>query len=242
MPRSLRIATWNLERPSLKSWRKLPAQLEQIAKVDADVWVLTESRAGLPLVGSHPYVVHAPPHPRRPDTDERWVSIWSRYPLGDAGIAASPRGTVAAVVQSPLGPIAVYGTVVPWSHEPSPDGVVRAWTVHEDELERQAAEWGRVARRFDAVCVAGDFNQAWQRGGYGSARLRSMHQDAARSAGMRCLTGEIVEDGMPVIDHVLVSDPWGSTVGARMALSWPRRNTDNVRMSDHSGVAIDLGD
>src|SRR4051812_8869395 len=112
--RRIRIATWNLERPSLRSWRRLPAQLAVLTRIDADIWVLTETRASLPLIATHPYYMHAPPHPsRRPDSDERWTSIWSRFPLGDAGIAPSPRGTVAAFVSTPIGPLTVYGTVVP---------------------------------------------------------------------------------------------------------------------------------
>ena len=97
----LRIATWNLERVSLRSWLKLPRLLRQIEAVDADVWVMTESRVGLPLSDAYPFVVHAPAHAsRRPDTDERWVSIWSRYPLADAGVVASPWDAAACGFRS----------------------------------------------------------------------------------------------------------------------------------------------
>lgn len=67
----VRIATWNLERPSPRSWKRLPRQRNRMSRVDADVWVLTETRASIaPADGYHG--VHAPPHPlRRSDTDER---------------------------------------------------------------------------------------------------------------------------------------------------------------------------
>ena len=239
----LRIATWNVERVSLRSWLKLPRILSQIQAVDADVWVLTESRAAFPVAATHPFVKHAPAHPaRRPDPDERWVSIWSRYPLADAGIEASPRGTVAALVDSPVGEIAVYGTVVPWSHERAPDGSLELWAVHEAELERQAAEWLDLGSRYDAVCVAGDFNQSWRTPGYGTHRLRAKHREVVAAAGLRCLTEGVFIDGLPVIDHVMLTGRWSESRSARIGATWGRRSADGVEMTDHSGVAVDLFD
>ncbi len=238
----LRIATWNLERVSLRSWLKLPRLLQQIRAVDADVLVLTESRAGLPLAAAYPHVAHAPPHlTRRPDDDERWVSIWSRYLLTDAGIQPSARGTVAAVVHSPIGEVAVYGTVVPWSHEREPDGSLRLWAVHQAELDRQAEEWRALGSRYDAVCVAGDFNQSWRTPGYGTHQLRARHRAAVAEAGLRCLTEDVVVDGLPVIDHILVTDTWSRISGARVGPTWGRRSPDGVEMTDHSGVSVDFG-
>ncbi len=239
----MRIATWNLERPSPLSWRKLPAQLEQITAIDADVWVLTETRVSIQPSPGHRYVVHAPPHPeRRPDEDERWVSIWSRYPLGEAGTPTTSPWSVAAVVESPLGPLTLCGMVLPWSHERSPDGTLRQWAVHETELSRQALEWRELATRTDGLCVAGDFNQSWQGRGYGTREMRIAHHDAARSADLVCLTAAEVSNGLPVIDHVLLSRGWADRLSARVAVTWPGRRADGVRMSDHAGVAVDLGE
>lgn len=40
----LTIATWNVERVGRRSWKRLPAIRQVMAAVDADVWVLTETR------------------------------------------------------------------------------------------------------------------------------------------------------------------------------------------------------
>lgn len=237
----LRIATWNLERVSLRSWLKLPRILRQIAAVDADVWVMTESRVGLPLSDAYPFVVHAPAHAsRRPDTDERWVSIWSRYPLADADVVASPWDAVAAVVGSPVGDIVVYGTVLPWSHERDADGGLTLWSVHEAELERQAAEWLDLGARHEAVCIAGDFNQSWRTPGCGTHHLRERHRAAIAAAGLTCLTEDVIVDGLPVIDHIMLTDAWSQSRSARVAATWGRRSDDGVEVTDHSGVAVDL--
>jgi hypothetical protein len=34
---AVRIATWNLERPSLRSWKRLPRQQDRMAAIAADL-------------------------------------------------------------------------------------------------------------------------------------------------------------------------------------------------------------
>lgn len=106
----MRIATWNLERPRPRSWKRLPRQRERMAAVGADIWVLTETRASV-SPGEGFDGVHAPPHPvRRVDPDERWVSIWSRWPLRPTGLPPDPRGAASAIIATPVGDVVVYGT------------------------------------------------------------------------------------------------------------------------------------
>lgn len=38
----MRIATWNLERPSLRSWKRLPRQRSRMVQIDADIWGTTD--------------------------------------------------------------------------------------------------------------------------------------------------------------------------------------------------------
>mgnify|MGYP000499977200 FL=1 len=46
---TLRIATWNLERPSLRGHTRNPRLLARLRATDADLWVLTETNRAIAL-------------------------------------------------------------------------------------------------------------------------------------------------------------------------------------------------
>lgn len=48
---TLRIATWNLERPSLRGHTRNPRLLARLRATDADLWVLTETNRAIALDG-----------------------------------------------------------------------------------------------------------------------------------------------------------------------------------------------
>jgi hypothetical protein len=245
--RSLRIATWNLERPSLRSWKRLPRQLARLREVNADLWVLTETRLGV-CPGDGFEGLHTPPHPqRRPDADERWVGIWSRWPLIPTGIPPEPSGSVSAVVDRPEGPFVVYGTVLPWANEPGEDGTAGMWEIHHREIVRQGEDWRRIRLRFPdlPIVVAGDFNQDRDGSGwYGSRRGRALLTEALEGADLRVLTGDdMVASGRlarnHLVDHIAVSSTW--SLGSDVEVScWEPRDSDGTHLSDHPTVAVAL--
>jgi hypothetical protein len=243
----MRVATWNLERPRARSWKRTPRQLARMADVAADVWVLTETRIDV-TPGSGMHGMHAPPHPqRRPDHDERWVGIWSRWPLAPTGIDPAPSGSVSAVVERAEGPFVIYGTVLPWANEPGDDGRARMWQVHEREVERQGEDWAELRRRFPGLplIVAGDFNQDRDGSGwYGTPKVRAALTRALDDAGLVCVTTEdVVRSGrladQHLVDHIAVSETLLTSMEATMSC-WARTDTDGVRLSDHPTVAVDL--
>lgn len=146
----IRIATWNVERPKPQGWKIPPAQLRRMAEVSADIWVLTETQLDHAPSEEHRFSVFSPPLPDGP-AHERWTAIWSRWPL--TPIEDPPpheRGSVAAIAETPSGPLLVYGTVIAWANDPLHDdgSPARTWEVHRGEIDRQAAEWaiGTAAR------------------------------------------------------------------------------------------------
>lgn len=243
----VRIATWNLERPSLRSWKRLPRQKSRMKAIDADIWILTETRASIAPDDGY-YGLHSPPHPtRRPDLDERWVGIWSRWPLAPTGLPPDPRGSVSAVVESPLGDVIVYGTVLPWANERGDDGLAKMWEIHEREIERQGVEWVQLLREHPGtpLIVTGDFNQDRDGSGwYGTHQGRAMLTDALEAARLTCVTDEdVVESGKlgasHLVDHIAMSKAWADQFTITVHC-WEKFDQDGTRLSDHPTVAVDL--
>src|SRR5262245_55198156 len=115
----MRIATWNLRRPTNpKSPRRqrLRAVMERIA---ADIWILTETHVELApapgMVGISSIGVDREGEPR-----ERWAMVWSRFPVEH--VEASVR-SVCAQVLAPKQTLLVVATVLPWRTDKRPQSL-----------------------------------------------------------------------------------------------------------------------
>lgn len=212
----------------------------------ADIWILTETATwAMPEPDFHS--AHVPADPARAE-DERWVSIWARWPLQPTGIAPWARGSLAVRCETLLGELVVYGTVLPWAHE----GVfterrAHAWEIHHQEIPRQGAEWALLAVENPAagLVVAGDFNQSrdgsrW----YGTRLGRRLLDGELERAGLACLTaddkvasGELAEHHL--VDHICLAATWVAKHPIRVEC-WEAIDADGVRMSDHPGVLVEL--
>lgn len=242
----MRIATWNLERPSLRSWKRLPRQRERIDALTADVWILTETRASI-APGDDWYGLHAPPMPRRTtDEDERYVSLWSRWPVESTSVEPHPRGSVAGLVHAPSGPLLVYGTVLAWANDKGEQGKHRLWQLHAEEIHRQGAEWKQLRDEHPGVplVVAGDFNQDRDGSGwYGTHRVRGLLTEALASAGLVVVTdADVVQDGLydhNLVDHVAVSTELLVAQTTKMTVLH-RDHDDGTYLSDHPTVVVDF--
>ena len=115
---------------------------------------------------------------------------WLRTPL--PGTRLDPVRTVAALLDSPVGPVAVYGTVLPWHSDPGPGDVpARSWSEQDRVLPIQLAEWRVLQQTFPGVplLVAGDLNMSL--GGkhyYGTARGRKALRSGLAELGLGCAT------------------------------------------------------
>jgi endonuclease/exonuclease/phosphatase family metal-dependent hydrolase len=244
----MRIATWNVERPKPNGWKVPPAQLRRMAEVDADIWVLTETHVDHQPTPDHTYSAFCPPHDARRPTDERWTAIWSKWPLHPIDDPAPHRrGTVAAIVGAPVGPLLVYGTVISWANEPNFDDgrEARMWEAHMAEIARQGGEWARLRAMHPGVpmVVAGDFNQDRDGSGwYGTHAGRSALGTALLDAGLVCVTRfDVVEAGLlesdHLVDHICVTNDLATNAVVRC---WERIDSSGQRLSDHPTVAVDI--
>lgn len=234
---ALRIGTWNVAYANLAS---NPRRLEVMQAANADIWVLTETRDELDLGSGYTAVSSAPRHRTVPTS--HWVTIWSRFPLRSSVEVQDAARTVAAIYDTPFGPLLVYGTVMPWQSDLGPETVY--WAKHERIVPEQGQEWLGLRERNPqaALCVAGDLNMNLGGRHYsGTKEGRRLLQSGMEPAGLACVTRtEAVPAGLldrPHIDHVLLPASWESRV--RVVEAWPG-TLGGVRLSDHSGIVVEV--
>lgn len=240
----MRIGTWNVEYAAGAS--KNARRLEVLRSNPADIWVLTETHDGLDLSTTHE-AVRCRQRPKR-RKGERWTTIWSRFPIRDIVPVVDEERTVAALVDAPSGPLMIFGTVLPWQFDRGkhPNGaVVRSWSEQYRVIDEQTKEWSALRRAHFGVplCVAGDLNL--NLGGphwYGTYRGREATREAMRQNGLVCCTEyDCIPRGLLAhspIDHVLISK--SLAVNSRVAAAWEGTASDGVRLSDHSGLVVEL--
>ena len=237
----MRIGTWNVEYAAGPS--KNEQRLARMRKASADIWILTETHDSL-VLGDEYHVLSTTPRPHG-RAGARWVAIASVFPFTRTIATRDPVRTVAGMIETPLGALIIYGTVMPWHTDPGPSGDSRSWVEHHRVLPEQAAEWEalRASHPGVHVCAAGDFNT--DVGGphyYGTKRGRAALVEGLRAADLVCLTStDRVPDGWlghSPIDHICVSAPL--SVGASVVEAWNGTTSDGVRLSDHSALVVEL--
>jgi endonuclease/exonuclease/phosphatase (EEP) superfamily protein YafD len=241
----MRVGTWNVQYAAGSDKNK--ARLNILTTRPADIWVLTETHDDLSLASSHESV-HSLQRPTG-RKNGRWATIWSRFPIRERLRVCDEERTVAAVIGSPHGDLIVFGTVLPWhsDHGKHPvDEKVRSWSEQYRVITEQCAEWDTLRRDHPgmALCVAGDLNM--NLGGphyYGTVFGRSEIHKAMEHNGLVCTTeyDQISEENRLTyspIDHVLVSKTLA--VNSRVVEAWEGRQPDGTRLSDHSGLVVEL--
>ena len=215
--------------------------------VDADVWILTETHVDHGPGDSY-QSVHTPAFPERRPESERWVGIWSKLPLrAIEKPAPSPRGTVAVVVDAPFGELIVYGCVIPWANEPELTNRDSAtmWQAHAETIDQIDDDLRTIEDAHPGVpiVVAGDFNQDRDGSGwYGTHAVRDQLTEVLARHDLACLTcDDVVASGLlesqHLIDHICAS----TSLAQNATMScWEATDRDDVRLSDHPTVAVDL--
>lgn len=235
----MRIGTWNVEYGV--GAEKNARRLRRLREMNCDVWVLTETHDDLDL-GADYQAVSTTPRPNK-RAGSRWTTIWSRLPIVKSVAVEDLNRTVAVLLESPVGPLIVFGTVLPWNTDRGANGLGKGWSEFYRVAPLQSQEWAKLAATNPgvALCVAGDLNM--NLGGphyYGSAKGRELLRVGLKEAALVCVTES---DRMPrgllmhgPIDHICLSAsiaPHTSVVNA-----WEGTDGDGVRLSDHSGLVV----
>ena len=246
MKHTLTISNWNLERihPSQK---RLSEIRRYFSESDANIWFLTETHIEVsPSEGFFPCFSGSPE--RHSEEGERWVAIWSRWPVEPLDeFVSDPTRCAAGIIQnSPFGELMVYGTVLPWSNDwrgiPGVNG-----QAFEAALDLQKRDWLALKEKFPnaTLILAGDFNQdlaSWHY--YGSKRKRSLLESALLECELIALTSgtsdPIARNSSPMacIDHICISakSDWNLDSTTR----WPNTSMPIASLSDHFGVSIQI--
>lgn len=237
-----RIATWNLERPKHNGQIKNQRRLDQIHKIGADLWVLTETnsaidlRSGYTPIASSVYEYYG--------VGENLATIWSRGKVLSRLTTFDPDYAVCAEVASPWGAMIVYGTVIPYANDKGASGTAKRWEAQRRSIQQHHEDWLRIQQQYPdhLICIAGDFNQSRDGSGWyedqQSVELLSM---ALQDLSLVCVTEEDFQAtglSRSTIDHICLSKsllPQVVAVGA-----WEGSTPETGSMSDHNGVFVDL--
>ena len=240
----LRIATWNLERPTLTGDVKNSLRLDKIREINADLWVLTETSSAIALDGYAGLASGSESGYHR--AGENFATIWSRWPIRRRLPTFDSSFTVCAEVESPVGLMVVFGTIITYANDRGPDGVARRWEEHRKSIRAHGADWWRLRQEFPnhIFCVAGDFNQSRDGSGwYEDAQSVKMLSAALDNSNLKCVTeGDMRASGhlksRASIDHICLSKSL-TTQDVTMS-AWEGTNADGCRMSDHNGVVVEI--
>jgi endonuclease/exonuclease/phosphatase family metal-dependent hydrolase len=246
----VKIANWNLERV-LPSQPRCSSIREHFLKIDADIWILTETHELVGPGGGYSSVMSGEPD-RESKPGEHWAGIWSRHPITHlpSFVSDAARCTAAYIKHPDIGEIVVYAMVLPWTGSEwrgfrSADGVAFA-----EALNTYVGDWQKLHAAFPNALhiVAGDFNQDLAPYHYyGSKKQRGLLEAAlaASSIKMTALTAEANDpidwdrkQRYACIDHICVSESPG--IHAGRTIRWPEIGKPDPRLSDHAGIAVEL--
>ena len=240
----MRIGTWNVE---YGIGARNPDRLAILRERDADVWVLTETDAGLDLSSTHPYAaVTSPRSTPKTRKGSSWVTIWSKHPIVRPMAVPDERRMVGAILATPYGQVAVVGVVLPWNTDAGDvvtDSKPRGWDEHrrvlKDEMPALLHSLREQAPGTHRV-VAGDFNTDFHPPhSYGLKGTRQSLLQLLTDHGLVCHTGRVLypppASPRTLIDHVC-SDL--DSVGE--VETWSGDDGKKPRLSDHPGVVVTL--
>jgi len=241
----MKLANWNLERAATPSRRKILR--DQTDAIAADVWIFTETHddftPGLPHACSSASGRDGIPGLDKPS--DRWVSVYSRFPLEQLPTQDAIRTAAARIFPDNAAPFIAFGTVLPWSGNNWRGHRSAGGAAFREALNLQLSDWKNLRREYpdDELFVLGDFNQDLVHPRYYGSRL---NQTTLRTALNECgLVALTAGDGDPIrrdsppyacIDHIcsLRDSRWLP----QPAMRWPDTPKPDKRLSDHFGLAV----
>lgn len=135
----MRLATWNVERPTRKSYVRNRRRQEVFQQVQADIWVLTETNRYLSPDTDFEGVFSATLPSLHHGEGEVKVAIWSRWPILRHVPTSVPEYSVCVEVATPDGAMMVFGTVIPYADTGVRTGQAKRWQRHYEVIQAVAS-------------------------------------------------------------------------------------------------------
>ena len=250
----MRIATWNLDHASKSRRSIVDAQIAQMKKIDADIWVLTETCEQVDLHADGYECVT--PH-RNIKYGKYWSTIWSRLPIAHQIDCYDNETAVCAQITSLLGDLIIYGTIITWKNDLGSDPNKKSppWAEHEKSIIDHGADWRSIQDKDQyrgiPFVAMGDFNQTRDGAsrGYRSPNGVQLLNDQLDRNQLQCITeedfgaqGKLTPDPENKglyrnnVDHICVSN---SRFTVEHIGVWDHFS-EKTYWSDHNGVYAEL--
>jgi hypothetical protein len=236
---SIRIATWNLERPSQNGFKKNQHRLDKIYEINADLWVFTETNSAICLEGQGYTAVESCPIQGYHKSGEHLTTIWSAWKVNHSILTFDPSVAVCAEVESPFGAMIIYGTVITYANDKGQSGTSKKWEEHRKSIRQHHQDWSRIIQQYPnhLICIAGDFNQSrGDRGWYEEKEAYNMLTSALEDLNLQCVTAKSMKElelSRASVDHICLSEDFKSRIIS--VNGW-----EGEKMSDHNGIFVEL--
>jgi endonuclease/exonuclease/phosphatase family metal-dependent hydrolase len=221
----VKIATWNIERPSESSKERNAKIVAALKEIDADILILTETNSliqpGEEYSSFATTSLGLLDEPHYKDGENR-TTVWSKYPVHRYIKTYDSFTSICVGIRTPLGELNVYGTIIGIYGNRNESFKV--------DLEMQLADWRRICSMAD-ICVAGDLNISFADNYYYTKDGRQKIDACFKQMRVHNLTREIPEN----IDHIAISESFLKSV-ARKTKVW----NEDKKLSDHIGVCLSL--
>ncbi len=217
----MKIATWNIARHR-KGSEKMNAILELLKELDADILVLTETTDSIDLGAQYKCFHTSKPSERYFRSDERRVGIYSKYDFYAEIETFRSDTSICIHLDTPLGPIAVYGTIIGIEGNRSENFM--------PDLEMQVKDFERISKA-NSLCICGDLNMTFSDNYYFTEEGRQVLIKSFAKNNLINLTAAIPEN----IDHIIISKSIENNCKVRTD-KWNVGKT----LSDHLGISVTM--
>lgn len=253
---NFRVANWNLEKT--KKGKKLDRQLEQIRKVNPDIIGLTELTNDFNL---SELAYNLVTKPLNDSSHDLTAGIFSKWPIIETVDTYDSTQAVCALINSPLGKIIVYVSIIPYHKSGVSGGKFgnlgyTLWQMHKEHIEYLCKDWEKIKSKYKdlpLICM-GDYNQVRDGSpkGYGTKECRDLLTNSLNYNKLICLTeidfkaiGLLTPDPKSGktrrnIDHICMSKSLFDELGNINISAWNHFNESGQYMSDHNGTYVDI--